>query len=226
VTIDGCGLVIGFVGSYRSQLQVTIALSLIHISAVHYCTYLVFSVCYVFFSRCLVMDPNNVFCFGTQVLTGWRLPITNSLSKLYYDRRSDGQCVLVSSLHLGPKTRFLLLSGSWQVCWCGAPTLMRGRVFRLELLLALASSVILGSESRETHYHILLYQIQDSPNLEGQVPIFISSRKRVAQLYLQALGSFRRLLRIAGLKHFPASPLARWQLPSNGCCLVCFTVVA
>jgi hypothetical protein len=37
--------------------------------------------------------------------------------------------------------------------------------------------------------HILLSQIQDSPNLEGQVPIFISPRNRVAWLYPQALGS-------------------------------------
>jgi hypothetical protein len=31
--------------------------------------------------------------------------------------------------------------------------------------------------------------IWDSPNLEGQVPVFISPRNRVAQLYPQALGS-------------------------------------
>jgi hypothetical protein len=31
--------------------------------------------------------------------------------------------------------------------------------------------------------------VRDSPNLEGQVPIFISSRNRVAQIYLRALGS-------------------------------------
>jgi hypothetical protein len=35
-----------------------------------------------------------------------------SKSKLCYDRRSVGQSVLVSSIHLGPKTRFLLLSDS------------------------------------------------------------------------------------------------------------------
>jgi hypothetical protein len=28
----------------------------------------------------------------------------------------------------------------------------------------------------------------DSPNLEGQVPVFISPKNRVAQLYSQALG--------------------------------------
>jgi hypothetical protein len=46
-------------------------------------------------------------------------------------------------------------------------------VCRLQLLLVLASAVILGSESRGIHDHILLSQIQDSPNLEGQVPVFI-----------------------------------------------------
>jgi hypothetical protein len=39
---------------------------------------------------------------------------------------------------------------------------------RLQLLLALASAVILRSESYGTHNHILLSQILDSPNLEGQ----------------------------------------------------------
>jgi hypothetical protein len=48
---------------------------------------------------------------------------------------------------------------------------------------------ILGSESRGTHNHILLSQIRDSPHLEGQVPVFISPRNRVAQLYPQAPGS-------------------------------------
>jgi hypothetical protein len=63
------------------------------------------------------------------------------------------------------------------------------RMDHLQLLLALASAVIFGSESRETHMTIFYCpQIQDSPNLEGQVPIFISSRNRMAQLNLQALG--------------------------------------
>jgi hypothetical protein len=66
---------------------------------------------------------------------------------------------------------------------------MRGWVCRLKLLLAFARAVILKSESRGTHDHILLSQIRDSPNLEGQVPIFISPRNRKARLYPQALGS-------------------------------------
>jgi hypothetical protein len=66
---------------------------------------------------------------------------------------------------------------------------MRGLVSRLQLLLGLASAVTLWSESLGTRDHILLSQIRDSPNLEGQVPVFISPRKRVVQLYPQALGS-------------------------------------
>jgi hypothetical protein len=55
-------------------------------------------------------------------------------------------------------------------------------------MLVLSSAVILGSGFRGSHDRILLSQIRDSPNLEGQVPVFISPRNRVAQLYPQALG--------------------------------------
>jgi hypothetical protein len=60
---------------------------------------------------------------------------------------------------------------------------------RLQLLLVLASAVILRSDSRGIRGHILLSQIRDSPNLEGQVPVFISARNRMARLYPQAMGS-------------------------------------
>jgi hypothetical protein len=51
---------------------------------------------------------------------------------------------------------------------------MRGWACHLKLLLALASAVILASESPMTHDHILLSQIRDSPNLKYQVPVFMS----------------------------------------------------
>jgi hypothetical protein len=60
------------------------------------------------------------------------------------------------------------------VCWCGALSLTRGRVCRLQLLLALASADIFGSDSHGTRDHNLLSQIWDFP--------------------------FRRLLRLAGLQ--------------------------
>jgi hypothetical protein len=67
-----------------------------------------------------------------------------------------------------------------RVCWCGALSLTRGRVCRLQLLLALANAVICGSESRGTRDHILLSQIRDFP--------------------------FRRLLRTAGLRWSYSTP--------------------
>jgi hypothetical protein len=48
---------------------------------------------------------------------------------------------------------------------------------------------ILPDESRGTHAHFLLSQIRDYLNLEGQVPVFISPRTSLAQLYPQTLGS-------------------------------------
>jgi hypothetical protein len=93
---------------------------------------------------------------------------TNSLSmsKLYYDRRPIGQFNSVSIPHLVPKTGFLLSTDICRFFDVGAHSLMGGRVCRLQLLLVLASTVILVSESSETHDHILLSQIRDSPNLE------------------------------------------------------------
>jgi hypothetical protein len=74
-----------------------------------------------------------------------------------------------------------------QVCWCRALSLSRRRVCRSELLLTLASEVILGSESRGTRDHILLSQFWDFP--------------------------FCRLLRLAGSRwrySTPPPPLRVW----------------
>jgi hypothetical protein len=80
-----------------------------------------------------------------------------------------------------------------RVCWRVTPSLMRGRVCRLQLLLALASVVVLMSESLEIHDHILPSQIRDPPPPTWgggcQVPVFISPRNRVAQSYPQRLRS-------------------------------------
>jgi hypothetical protein len=107
--------------------------------------------------------------------------------KWCYDRRSIGQSVLVSGTHLGPMARFLLLSV--------AGLLMRGTLsgertsLELQLLLGFTSAVILGSEPRRTHDHILLSHIR-----KGQGPECISPRNRVDQLYPQAVGFFSVLV--------------------------------
>jgi hypothetical protein len=107
-----------------------------------------------------------------------------SESQLLYDWRfTANQFVLTTRpLRLTPSNSFLQLNA------CGyslsvASSLSRRLICRLQQMLALASAVILRSESRETLDHILLSQIRNFPNLEGQVPVFISPRNRMAQLY-------------------------------------------
>jgi hypothetical protein len=112
-------------------------------------------------------------------------PISKSM--LCYDRRSVDQSVLVSSTHLGLTTRFLLLSGS-----CGFVDVGRS-LWREDGSVVYnccwTSPVILGSESRGSSDHILLPQIRESPNLEGQFTVFISPRNKVAHFEPQTLGS-------------------------------------
>jgi hypothetical protein len=82
--------------------------------------------------------------------------------KLFYNRRSVGQSVLVSGSHLEPMTRFLFSVWQLRVSWCVAPSLTRGWVYNLlvQLLLGLARAVTLGSKSRRTHDHILLSHLR------------------------------------------------------------------
>jgi hypothetical protein len=101
---------------------------------------------------------------------------------------------LFKSVRLSTNIKFtlykaLIRSVMIYVCLAWSMRRMRGWACHFKLLLVLASAVILRLESRRTHDHILLSQIRDSHNLEGQVPVFISSRNNMAQLYPQALGS-------------------------------------
>jgi hypothetical protein len=76
------------------------------------------------------------------------------------------------------------------VCWLGVLPLTRGRVCHLRFLLALASAVILGSESLGTRDHILLSYIWDFP--------------------------FRRLLRLAGSRwRYSTPPPHGWKFWTN-----------
>jgi hypothetical protein len=71
-----------------------------------------------------------------------------------------------------------------------APFLTRGRVCNLlyNCFWTLPEQSLLGRSPVELTA-IFYSPSWDSPNLEGQVPVFISPRNRVAQLYPRALGS-------------------------------------
>jgi hypothetical protein len=91
--------------------------------------------------------------------TSWPLK-SKSKSKLYLDRQSVGQSVLVSGTHLGPATNFsyslLDFFCTVSVFLCGVPSLMRRRVCTFQFLPEIASADFLRSQSHETHEYILL----------------------------------------------------------------------
>jgi hypothetical protein len=65
--------------------------------------------------------------------------------------------------HLGLIARYLSLFHSYGPVFFGSPSLTRGQVCLLHMLLALTSLVFLGSESLWTRDHTLLSQIWDFP---------------------------------------------------------------
>jgi hypothetical protein len=109
---------------------------------------------------------------------------------LICDRHSVGQSVLVSGAHLGPVTNLEISFRQLSVCYFVAPSLTRGRVCNLlyNCFWALPEQSLLGPSPTE-HTNIFYCLIWDSTNLEDQVPVFISPRNRVPQLYPRALGS-------------------------------------
>jgi hypothetical protein len=70
-----------------------------------------------------------------------------------------------------------------------APSLTRGRVCNLLLLMVSPAQSRSGLSFAGLKTIFYCPNSWDSPNLEGQVPVFISPRNRMAQLYLRALGS-------------------------------------
>jgi hypothetical protein len=114
-------------------------------------------------------------------LINWQLTLW--MSELYYDRRSDGHLSWYQATIWG-------LWPDFYYCQKLAGLLIWGALsddrtgLSLTIDAVFASAVILRSESRGDHDHILLSQIWDSPNLENQVPVFISPRNRVICLTL------------------------------------------
>jgi hypothetical protein len=99
------------------------------------------------------------------------IPEPESESELYYDRRSVGQSVLVSSP----------IRGLWpDFYYCQTiADLLKWRYLSNErtslsstIAAVFASAAVLRFESHGAHDHILLSQIWDSPNLEDQVPVY------------------------------------------------------
>jgi hypothetical protein len=87
-------------------------------------------------------------------------------------------------------------------------SLTRGWVCRLQLLLALASAFIISSESRRTHYHILLSQIRDSPNWNPGPRIYIPQEQGGSVITPGTWFSFRRFHDSQGYGGGNSNPLS------------------
>jgi hypothetical protein len=121
------------------------------------------------------------------LLTHWASLRSRSQSHI----ATDGQSISKSWCRAPPGTHDQIFFTVWQLrsCFCGAPSLTRGRACLLYMLLALARAVFLRSESLGTLDHILLSQIWDFP--------------------------FRRLLRFAGLRWRTVTVLFLWGAHSD-----------
>jgi hypothetical protein len=117
----------------------------------------------------------------------------------------------------GPVTNSFFPLDSCGLFYFVAPSLTRGRVCNLMLLLGLAQSL---SSLSQVGLMIIIHcpNFVDSPNLEAQVPLFTSPRDQVAQLYPRALGSLSVALWLAGLLSRHSNPppleLGKTQVPT------------
>jgi hypothetical protein len=112
-------------------------------------------VCCYFVSRCLA-------AFWTM-----EIPSLCVESELLYDWRFTANQFILASSRLRPMTNILF---QWNTCRYVTSSFMRGLVCRLQLLLGLASLVILWSESCGTHDHILQSRIWDSSTWKARSP--------------------------------------------------------
>jgi hypothetical protein len=127
--------------------------------------------------------------------------VRRTLSELLYDWRFTANPFVLATSPLRPTTSNFICE--LNNCGCSlyvTSSLTRGIFYRLQLLLVLARAVIIGSESRGTHCHILLPQIRDSPNLEGPgLRIYIPQEEGGPVIPPGTWFLFRRLLRLARL---------------------------
>jgi hypothetical protein len=131
------------------------------------------------------------FTYNTTFLNPFKTESeSESESQLLYDWRFTAhQFVLATSPLRLTTSNFII-----QLNPCGyspylISSLTRGWVCRLQLLLVLASAS--NSQVRVPRDSWPPFTVSGSrlPNLEGQVPVFISPRNRVTRLYPQELGS-------------------------------------
>jgi hypothetical protein len=97
--------------------------------------------------------------------------------------------MLVSSTHLGPKTRFLLLSDSCGFVDVGRPRWREERSVVYNCYWPSPAQLFSGPNLTGLITIFYCLRFETPPKLEGRVPLFISLRNRVTQVYTQAICS-------------------------------------
>jgi hypothetical protein len=139
------------------------------------------------FETCLFVASYDSQDHGGGIRTRLHTGKLYSKSNICYDRRSVGQSVLVSGTHLGLRPDFhCCQTAAVLLVWSALSDERTGLPF-----------TIAPDPRHRSHSWVQVpwglwphFTLSNSrfPNLKGQVLLFISTRKRVAQLYPQALG--------------------------------------
>jgi hypothetical protein len=143
---------------------------------------------------------------------------TSPKRKLFYDRWLVGQSVLVSDHHLGPAINFsfqfhcnYLDSCGFLIMWHPLWPKDMSVIYLSDCYWALPAQSLSGPNS--TELVTLIYSIiWDSQNLEGQVPVFMSTREGWPVYTIRIGYPFHRLLRHAGLlwRYYKPHTLLIW----------------
>jgi hypothetical protein len=111
----------------------------------------------------------------------------------------------------GAQDQIFITVRQLRVYWCGASSLTRGRIYCLQLLLALVSAVILGSESHGARpYFTLSNTTVPQPGGPG-ARIYIPQEQGDPVIPPGTTFNFCSLLRLAGLRWRYSNP------PSTRC---------
>jgi hypothetical protein len=150
-------------------------------------------------------------------MADWWLDFYNSLlqSRSYITTDSQSASLSWCQAHSGAQVQIFVTVRQLRICWYGVPSPTRGRVCRLQLLLADNNAVLLRSDSCAAHDHMLLSQIRGSPNLESQIPYLYPPEQGGPIIYPGTGYPFRRLLRLAGLRWILEPASTREVITSN-----------
>jgi hypothetical protein len=136
-------------------------------------------------------QPKRSLATAVDVWLECTVPVTKLKVKLIDARQSVGHSVLVLGEHLGPVTHFsfFLKISFKQLRVCCPLWREDGSIIYSYNCFWTLPEKSLSDRSPADLTTIFYCPFWDSPNLEGQVSVFISPRKRVAQLYPRALCS-------------------------------------